>query len=100
MDGSDARTGAPSAQPLLNHAAQSLNYATLAVTKQDSSDLAKRGMSMLIWHWARFQHQSIPVSSEDRTAWHLTCGYSWWQVLGSNQRRLSRRFYREHPLNA
>jgi hypothetical protein len=22
----------------------------------------------------------------------------WWQVLGSNQRRLSRRFYREHPV--
>jgi len=25
---------------------------------------------------------------------------SWWQVLGSNQRRLSRRFYREHPSTA
>jgi hypothetical protein len=27
----------------------------------------------------------------------LTWGFSWWQVLGSNQRRLSRRFYR-YPL--
>ena len=25
--------------------------------------------------------------------WPLTWGFSWWQVLGSNQRRLSRRFY-------
>src|SRR5258708_7507214 len=24
----------------------------------------------------------------------MTCDFSWWQVLGSNQRRLSRRFYR------
>src|SRR5689334_19861744 len=28
----------------------------------------------------------------------LTWGYGWWQVLGSNQRRLSRRFYRPLPL--
>jgi hypothetical protein len=27
-------------------------------------------------------------------AWHLTWGFTGWQVLGSNQRRLSRRFYR------
>jgi hypothetical protein len=25
-------------------------------------------------------------------------GFKWWQVLGSNQRRLSRRFYREFPV--
>ena len=28
----------------------------------------------------------------------MTCDFSWWQVLGSNQRRLSRRFYRPLPL--
>ncbi len=25
----------------------------------------------------------------------LSCGFDWWQVMGSNHRRLSRRFYRE-----
>jgi hypothetical protein len=30
-----------------------------------------------------------------RLKWHLS---RWWQVLGSNQRRLSRRFYRPLPL--
>jgi hypothetical protein len=28
----------------------------------------------------------------------LTCRFTWWQVLGSNQRRLSRRFYRGLPV--
>ncbi len=28
----------------------------------------------------------------------LTWDYMWWQVLGSNQRRLSRRFYRYLPI--
>ncbi len=30
----------------------------------------------------------------------MTCNFSWWQVLGSNQRRLSRRFYRPPRLRA
>jgi hypothetical protein len=27
----------------------------------------------------------------------LSCTFRWWQVMGSNHRRLSRRFYRERP---
>jgi hypothetical protein len=30
----------------------------------------------------------------------MTCDFSWWQVLGSNQRRLSRRFYRPRTIRA
>ncbi len=36
--------------------------------------------------------QPVPGSAGDGTAWHLTWGFTRWQVLGSNQRRLSRRF--------
>ena len=39
-------------------------------------------------------HLSVTGSATDRAAWHLTWGFTRWQVLGSNQRRLSRRFYR------
>jgi hypothetical protein len=34
---------------------------------------------------------------ETKRALALSCGFTWWQVLGSNQRRLSRRFYRYPP---
>jgi hypothetical protein len=39
--------------------------------------------------------QTAPSTHETRpTGLGLTCEFSRWQVLGSNQRRLSRRFYR------
>ena len=34
-----------------------------------------------------------PTCNRDAIA-SLSCSFAWWQVLGSNQRRLSRRFYR------
>jgi hypothetical protein len=38
--------------------------------------------------------RTAPETSAARPAkGPLTCGSAWWQVLGSNQRRLSRRFY-------
>ena len=37
-------------------------------------------------------HPSDPASGNTGTGSDL--GFKWWQVLGSNQRRLSRRFYR------
>ena len=41
-------------------------------------------------HWG-----DQPQTAFAQVRWHLT---RWWQVLGSNQRRLSRRFYRPLPL--
>ena len=37
---------------------------------------------------------------ETKRALALSCGFTWWQVLGSNQRRLSRRFYRRSSFTA
>ena len=37
---------------------------------------------------------SAATDGPDHFTWRLTLGFTWWQVLGSNQRRLSRRFYR------
>ena len=38
-------------------------------------------------------HANVVVTAYAQVRGHLS---RWWQVLGSNQRRLSRRFYREH----
>jgi hypothetical protein len=66
-----------------------------SVIKQRSSELAKRGVCSSHRASAAISAVIRPGSAEDRSAWHLTCGFAWWQVLGSNQRRLSRRFYRQ-----
>ena len=42
--------------------------------------------------------QIIKARKNDLAAYRLSWRYMWWQVLGSNQRRLSRRFYRPLPL--
>ena len=64
------------------------------ITRQRGSDLAKRGVSSCHQASAAISSLTRPCSAVDRVAWHLTWDFTWWQVLGSNQRRLSRRFYR------
>jgi hypothetical protein len=44
----------------------------------------------------RADHSQVSEGNEQVLA--LTCSFTWWQVLGSNQRRLSRRFYRQITL--
>jgi hypothetical protein len=44
-----------------------------------------------------FRLTAAAASGDDLAAYRLSWRYMWWQVLGSNQRRLSRRFYREPP---
>jgi hypothetical protein len=43
---------------------------------------------------AAVPHTAPPEGRQDQMKPCLTRGFTWWQVLGSNQRRLSRRFYR------
>ncbi len=43
---------------------------------------------------AQVRAHAPAVSGDDLAGCCLNWGYMWWQVLGSNQRRLSRRFYR------
>jgi hypothetical protein len=47
---------------------------------------------------AQVRARAPAAIGDDLTACCLSWGYMWWQVLGSNQRRLSRRFYRPLPL--
>jgi hypothetical protein len=47
---------------------------------------------------AQVRAQAPAASGDDLAEYRLSWGYMWWQVLGSNQRRLSRRFYRPLPL--
>ena len=45
------------------------------------------------WPVGGFAHRS-PLGLEMISGTKFDLGFYWWQVLGSNQRRLSRRFYR------
>ena len=46
---------------------------------------------------ARVRARAFAASGDDLAAYCLSWAYLRWQVLGSNQRRLSRRFYRALP---
>ena len=45
----------------------------------------------------RARAHALAASGDDLAAYCLSWGYMWWQVLGSNQRRLSRRFLQTAP---
>jgi hypothetical protein len=58
------------------------------------SDLARRG-SLSARQAVAAVSQTAPLNAPDPARWtESDLGFWWWQVLGSNQRRLSRRFYR------
>src|ERR1017187_4727986 len=60
-----------------------------------SVDTATRGSTALQGDTCRDREETARIAENSQLAGRFR---RWWQVLGSNQRRLSRRFYRPFPL--
>ncbi len=85
---SSDRAPADIPEPVLNQARRGCNRPS-AIPRM-SHDQPHTAAPSGIWLHA-------PTCNRDAKA-SLSCCFAWWQVLGSNQRRLSRRFYRPfHP---